>query len=194
MSGAGEASVSLNSFYGRAAVKASRPQERSSRQSATYLALVESGASYQGRLSADRDCGDFAPAATSRVTTAFAPTVVPSPMVMLRMTMAPRSDLATADDGGLDGRRPARTSAAGRIMQKAPGTQSTSAGSRSSAQVRSERPKDLDFGKRAARPVITITSLTRLGKDRLEGCNRPSRPVSLPPAPQSGFSSMCRRK
>ena len=80
MSGADEASVSLNSFYGRGAVKASRPQERSSRQSATYLALVESGASYQGRLSADRDCGTsaaVAPAARSRVTSAFAPTVVP---------------------------------------------------------------------------------------------------------------------
>jgi hypothetical protein len=93
MSGVGEASVSLNSFYGRAAVKASRPQQRSSRQSATCLALVESGASDQGRLSADGDCEDFGHGRTCTDTASddrIRLKVVPSPMVMLRMTIAPR--------------------------------------------------------------------------------------------------------
>jgi hypothetical protein len=93
MSGAGDASVSLNSFYGCAAVKASRPQERSSRNQRL------TSHSSKAALPTEVDClrigiagtsATVAPAATSRVTTAFAPTVVPSPMVMLRMTMAPR--------------------------------------------------------------------------------------------------------
>ena len=59
---------------------------------------------------------------------------------------------------------------------KAPVTQSTSAGSRGSAQVRSAAAKMRERGKREARPVRMKASRKMEGKLRAEGCQAPSRP------------------